>query len=113
MRTDRPGACPFVRDRRRADRPPVRPPRQCPKRSAPRPARDWKSWSFLINLDVGVAQDLRPLDAVGLDELGELFGRAYHRLEHVGRDDALAERRIIEQLLHLGVDLEDGLARRA
>src|SRR5262245_46468728 len=61
----------------------------------------------LIDLDVRVAQHLRPLDAVGLDEFGELLGRAHHRFEHVRCDHAIAERRIGEQPLHLAIDLED------
>src|SRR6516225_1731434 len=64
-----------------------------------------------FRLDLGVAHDVMPLFAVGLDEGGELLRRAEHRLKQVVCEELL-KLRVLEHLPHLAVDASDNVPRR-
>src|SRR5436190_7002012 len=68
---------------------------------------------FLLDLHLGVPDDLAPFDEVGLDALAELLRRARDREGHCRRQILVAERRIAEDLLCFRVELVDDVAGRA
>src|SRR5439155_16777751 len=65
-----------------------------------------------IDLDVGVADNLRPFGDLGLDAVAELVGQACHRAERQRRE-LLLYFHCRRHLFDLSVELVDDRARRA
>src|SRR4051812_38433821 len=65
-----------------------------------------------IDLDVGVADDLRPFGDLGLDAVAELVGQARHRAKPQRRE-LLFDLGRRGDLFDFGVELVDDRARRA